>query len=203
VAKRRLPLVDFDSLNCEVRLWFLAIFQRDIREARFFAQDALAMAAAGIDDRDPHSLYCRSHDAAIVRYARCFLACRLPNGAAATRLPDRYLFEGTPLAVMHNQVIAARHGIVAHADMRERQVTLTKFHESAAEPNRWQINTSNGNLPPTALMHFASLCELHRKKVVEEIVPLVESRLSVMKIGETIALASTDGGAIHWSDALP
>ena len=121
-----LPHVSWDDLQPEIRLWFLALFHSDIRQSKVFASDAIALAANGQDDQDSNGWYCRTHDAAIVRYARCFLSCRLPDGKAATKAPDRYKFD-EPLATIHERVMTLRHVIVAYADMRNRQLTLTKL----------------------------------------------------------------------------
>lgn len=193
----RVPLVEFDTLDANLRLWFLAIFHADIRQAQLFVSDALTLARQGQDDQNPDSWYCRSHDAAIVRYARCFLACRLPDGKANTRLPDRYRIDG-PLKVIHDRTMKLRHVIVAHADLRERHFTLTKVYEDDAKAGRWNLATSGGNFPPQALTIFASLCEIHRKMLVREMVPMIESRLSTMDVGETITLASNRGGEMYW-----
>lgn len=192
---KRLPFVDFDKLSSPYRIWFLAVFKRDIQEAEQAAIDAVALAQTGDDDQNPNGMYCRCHDAAVVRYARSFLGCTLPDNTGKVRLPDRYKFQG-PLGVIHDQVMAARHGLVAHADLRERSVVLTK-HPDGARPS-WSVAISGGNLPPTELQTFISLCRLHRKTVNAELLPLIEQRLTTMKSGESVVLQSQNGGDVHW-----
>lgn len=192
-------LVDFDSLSADLRLWFLALFHRDIREAHQAASDAIGFARLGHNDQDPDSMYCRCHDAAVVRYARCFLGCNLPDGSAKIRLPERYKFPGAVLGTIHERIIAFRHGLVAHADMRERSVVLKKVHDDPTKPDQWIINASGGNLPPQALQLFISLCEIHRKTVVSELGPMIENRLSTMTVGETVSLISEKGGGVYWA----
>jgi len=161
------------------------------------------MSRVGDDGRDPFGHYQDFNDAAVVRYARCFMGCRLPDGKRKTRLPDRYIFDG-PLGEIHAKAMAIRHGIVAHTDLRERRVTLSKNHEEVGRPDRWQIKTSGGAMTPSAMMVFSALCEQLRKLVVSESLPLIEKQIETMKVGEELELTSlvenAQAGGVSWID---
>src|SRR5690349_8803184 len=185
MTKRRLPRLDFDDLDEVHRLWFYGLFFTDLKMVQSAASYAFVVSRSGDDGRNPHGVFQALNDAAIVRYGRCFLGCILPDGTATTRLPARYVFEG-PLGVCHGKVMAMRHGLVAHSDLRERPVVLRKARED--EPDKWQIISGGGAMLPTGIMLLSGLCEQLRKIVVEEARPLIEKRIALMQVGEEVDL---------------
>jgi hypothetical protein len=162
---------------------------------------AIEVSRKGDDGSDPHGLFQALNDAAIVRYGRCFLACVLPDGRAKTKLPERYGFEG-PLGEVHTKVMAMRHGLVAHADLRERRIVLCR--DRSNEGRKWHINTSGGAIPPIGAMTLSSLCQQLRNRLVEEVRPLIEKRIDMMDEGQELDLASLvenpQAGNVFWLD---
>lgn len=185
--RRQVPLVEFDTLDDVHRLWFYGVFFTDIKMVQAAAGHAFVVSRQGDDGRDPHGVFQALSDAAIVRYGRCFLGCTLPSGTTRTKLPPRYVFEG-PLGVCHRQVIAMRHGLVAHADLRERRMVLRKALPNEAQ--KWHLIAGGGAMLPDGIMLLSGLCEQLRKMVVEEVRPLIEKRIDAMDFGEELDLAS-------------
>lgn len=184
--------IPFDSLDAAHRLWFLTLLYNDLKLARLAITEALALARQGHDDQSQDGLYSCFHDAAVVRYARGFLTCRLPGGKTTTKLPERFSFPHPPLSVMHAKVIAMRHSVVAHIDMRRKEVVLRKVKE-VGEKDRWQIIPSGAHLPPSAMMFFLSICNIVIDNIVRETRPLIDERVATMKVGDVLDLRMVTG----------
>lgn len=62
----------------------------------------------------------------------------------------------------------------------------------------WGLTASGGALSPTTMRYLIELCEQHRRRVVADIRPMIEARVSAMKVGEILHLKASTKGKVIW-----
>lgn len=172
------PLKPYDQLTDPQRLWFLSLAMTDLGLARKWA----ALVAKAPEQLGASEFVNALHDAAVVSYCRPFSGCNLPNEERRTLLPPQVAFGGDAPA-LHVQIKDLRNEVIAHNDMRRKDVLSLRLDDTDDGNVYWRVVTQGAGLSPEAIPQFVELCSRAINQLYRIVAPMMHEHVSVLPIG--------------------
>lgn len=195
----------FESLTSMHQLWLLTLAQGDFGQCAETARIALAMPRAE-SSGDAAFTYDALAECAVVRYARPFTRCILPQQRAgghprapqlSTRLPDAFAERtGLPGAkTVHDAAMRLRDQFFAHSDAQEKPLAFNHVERGGKSVLRPSVAIRR--VDPANLELLERLARSLANSLARDINHLAERTLPPLRVGERAVVTferNLDGG---------
>lgn len=154
-----------EHLPENLRLWFLSLASSDLGRSEEAARSAAHLGNLG----QFNTAHCESLiEIAVIRYARPFTNCRLPGGAARTRLPIDVVPNDDNTRQFHQMLIGIRDQSAAHSDLTVREARI-ELVQNGRNGVVWRGHVSSDSLSRPQVDRLADLALAIRRNLLPEI----------------------------------
>lgn len=181
----------YSDLKHAQRLWFLVVAHSDLIQAAK-AADA-AMTFHEIDDLETRFALT---EAAIVRFARPFCRCLIPQQRAhgapnppqlSTKLPADFIPSDLPGGHSVLQAVMKRRDrVVAHSEIEFKPIRLSRH--APGHGQRWNLETLLQDVSDYNLKQLSRVARVLAAKAASEVDALADQLFSTVGLGETAVL---------------